>query len=82
MYLLGIELLLSELNKPLQGMALTEYLPSACLHAFLLSYLPASCLPAWLLACLLAYLFACLLACLLTCLLACLLAYPRTPRTL
>ena len=77
------------LNKPLQGMALTECLLSACmlpclpsqllacLFASLLACLPAS-LPASLLLCLLACLLHCLLACLLSCLLAC----PRTPWTL
>ena len=58
-------------NKPLQGMAPTECLPSlAYLLACLLTCLPAcllTCLPAYLPACLLAYLPAYLLAC------------PRTP---
>ena len=63
---------LSFTNKPLQGMALTECLPCACLLACLLA-----CLPACLLACLLACLPACHLlvssiACLLNCPLACL----------
>ena len=72
-------------NKPLQGMAPTECLPSACLPAcllpcllaFLLACLPAclpTCLPACLPACLLTYLPACLPSCLLAWLLACLLA--------
>ena len=54
--------------KPLQGMAPTECLPSACLLACLLARLLAC-----LLACLLAHLPACLLSCLLACLPACLL---------
>ena len=54
-------------NKPLQGMAPTECIPSACLPA----YLPA-CLLACLLACLIACLRACLSACLRACLCACL----------
>ena len=78
------------INKPLQGMAPTECLPSACLPACLLACLLTcllACLLACLLSCLLARLLACLLACLLpacltacfpacllTCLLACLLA--------
>ena len=53
--------ILLPVNKPLQGMAPTECLPSACLPA---------CLPAYLLACLPACLLACLPACLLACLLA------------
>ena len=64
-------------NKPLQGMAPTECLLSACvlpcltacLHACLLAFSPA-CLPACLLACLLACLPDCLPACLLVCLLS------------
>ena len=63
------------LNKPLQGMAPTEY----PLSSYLLSCLPAclpTCLLAFLLAGLPAYLSACLLACLLTCFLDWLLAYP------
>merc|ERR1711911_362225 len=77
-------------NKPLQGMAPTECLPSAFLLDCFLACLPAhllclssrlllacllACLLPYLLACSLVCSLACLLACLPACLLACLLAY-------
>ena len=61
-------------NKPLQGMAPTGWLLSACLLDCFLAFFTASLL-AWLLPCLPACLPACLLACLLACWLACLPAY-------
>ena len=73
---------LKNYNKPLQGMAPTECLPSACLLACLLVCLLVcllacllACLPTCLPTCLLACLLACLPACLHACLLACLPAY-------